>query len=594
MEDSRSDAELLTALRAGDGDAYASLWKRHVGPAYRYAERLYRSRADDLVSDSFLAIYQLVTTSSKGPEFAFRSYLKAVMRNTAIRWSKEANHVVEAVNLEIIDHRDALSIIENESNAGDLLSAFQTLPERWQRVLWLAEVAETGRPEIARELGIKPNAVSALQRRARTGLKFQWLSQQIPTALRDDTEHAARLIPRYLTDLNDAEATTEVTAHIETCETCDELLHGMRGAAARLQSTTLAAVGFGALGTVVPAAASLSSGVAVTTVAMAAGTGIGITTGILATGVSVLTIGGLILTSWLTGLPTAEPAAKPADALTTEVPAVITENLPDVITPDLVSVPALLPTLPRIGRWNDDPNIDSIDLISDPALLPNLPTRPSPDVTIPLPGEGQSETLTPGVTTPSAYSDYLAPVITGKTTPGSSIAVEVAGARYSAPVAEDGSWSFDPRGLQPSAGTHSYRVWAYDATTESPISTGEFTVLPIVVEGFEGITGFEDMLASEASTTGLVIAVTGPANGTIYVSTMEGHSAMIPLDATGHAVKRLRMNSWGWYYFTFRALDDESYWGPAAEAALDVYDPDVLHSPWGPDAEEMTFDFTTP
>ena len=106
--------------------------------------------------------------------------------------------------------------------------------------------------------------------------------------------------------------------------------------------------------------------------------------------------------------------------------------------------------------------------------------------------------------------------------------------------------------------------------------------------------GTDDMQVAEASTTGLVIAVTGPANESIHITTMQGHTAVISLDETGHAVNRLRMHSRGWYWFTFRALDAEGFSGPIDEHALDVYDPDIIFDPWGPGPEEMTFDLTDP
>jgi hypothetical protein len=84
------------------------------------------------------------------------------------------------------------------------------------------------------------------------------------------------------------------------------------------------------------------------------------------------------------------------------------------------------------------------------------------------------------------------------------------------------------------------------------------------------------MHVSEASTTGLVVDITGPPGGTIYVSSMTGHTTLIPLDSTGHVVKRLRMSAPGWYWFYFQALDADGYWGPAYEHPLDVYDPDII------------------
>jgi len=222
--DPRTDAELLRALRAGDIQAYDTLWQRHSSAALRHAYRFLPARAEDLVSEAFLAVFQQVTTTDSGPQFAFRSYLKSVLRNLAIRWRKEAEQLVDLSDVDQIDERDALSIAQSDDDASAVLAALQTLPDRWQQVLWLAEVVEAGRSEIARELGIKPNAVSQLQRRARAGLKLQWLSGQIPPPLRDDPAHVARLLPRHLAGPRDAVLAAEVDDHIATCVECRSLL----------------------------------------------------------------------------------------------------------------------------------------------------------------------------------------------------------------------------------------------------------------------------------------------------------------------------------------------------------------------------------
>lgn len=595
MEDSRSDRELLGALRDGDQAAYAVLWERHIGAALRYAHRLFPSHAEDLASEALLAVYQQVTTTSAGPDFAFRSYLKAVIRNTAIRWRKEADRIDDTVEADRPNFHDALSLVERESNAQQLLGAFQELPERWQRVLWLTEVADVPRPEIARELGIKPNAVSALQRRARSGLKLHWLTMQIPLPLRDDEGHAARLFPRHLTDPLDDAVTREVTEHVSSCGECGELLLDLRSDARRLHGVTLSAVGFGALGVALPSAGALAPGTTAAAAALvAAGTGVGITS-LLAGGIGVLTVSSLLLGSLL--FPWATPIGSSPSLAETESTSTAARPFDGTEAPEGTDAAPIATTpqpIPRTGRWINDPGIDSVDLVNDPeAAGPIDPTAPgtAPETT---PGPGSGSGLSPGLLTPTSSSGYLAPVLSGAATPGSTVAVDVGGARYTPAMATDGTWSFDPRALQLSAGAYDYQAWAFDDTDQSPAVTGSFTILPIVIEGFENITGTEDMDVTEASTTGVVIAATGPANGAIYITSIEGHSALIPLDGTGHAIKRLRMHSQGWYWFTFRALDTEGFWGPPDEHPLDVYDPDVIFDPWGPDPEEMTFDITDP
>ncbi|MBO9626783.1 MAG: sigma-70 family RNA polymerase sigma factor [Microbacterium sp.] len=593
MEDPRSDAELLRQLRDGERDAYVVLWERHIGAALRYASRLFPSRAEDLASEAFLAVYQQVTTSSNGPEFAFRSYLKAVIRNIAVRWRKDADHVDDTVEADRVDTRDALSLVAREADAGELLGAFLDLPERWQRVLWLAEVADVARPDIARELGIKPNAVSALQRRARSGLKVQWLTRQVPVLLRDDATHAAaRLFPAHLSDPLDTAVSAQVSAHVDSCASCAELLVTMRSDARRLQSVTLSAVGFGALGAVVPAGASLAPGTAAAAITLVTGAGIG---GLILGGVGALSVGGLLLAS-LFGV--APPAVTVPDAAAAAVQPQASGAPVPVPTP----VPTLRPdpqtTTPeplRLGRRNADPTIESVDLVNDPTWQgPPTPTRPEPaGVGVPGPSDVPTTADGPGLATPTAYSGYLPPLLTGKTAPGSSVAVELGGRRYTPPVAADGSWSFDPRALTFTAGsTYDYLVWSYDASTQSVATPGSFTVSPVAVAGFEGLSGFHDMVVEEASTTGLVISLTGPANGAVSMQSMTGHSVIIPLGSTGQVVKRLRMYDHGWYWFTIRPIDADGFWGSQVERGVDVYDPDIIFDPFGSDGD--VFDVVDP
>jgi hypothetical protein len=226
--------------------------------------------------------------------------------------------------------------------------------------------------------------------------------------------------------------------------------------------------------------------------------------------------------------------------------------------------------------------------------MPSAPARPEPAAPD-TPGPAEEPTaLTPGVTNPESSSGYSAPVISGQTTPGNSVAVLIDSQRYTSVVDDDGRWSFDPRTLQLAAGTYSYQVWAYNTTSQSAATSGTFTVLPLQLSGFEHLTGFEDMTVDEAQTTGLVITITGPPGGSVFITTMQGVSATINLDADGHTRKRLLMNAPGWYYFTFRALDSEGFWGPAFEAPVDVYDPNTIFGPWGPGPDDMAFDLVDP
>lgn len=599
MNEDRSDAELIERVRDGDNAAFAALWERHSAAGLRYARHLAPRHGDDLVAEAFLAIYHQVTTTSKGPSFAFRPYLRAVVRNAAIRWGKEGGRFVEQDEVDEIELRDGLAHAEDESESVEVLAAFQELPERWQRILWLTEVADVPRPQIARELGIKPNAVSALHRRARSGLRLQWLTRQVPEALRADETHVARLLPQYLTEPKNASLAADVTAHVAACVLCNDLLHDMRTTSRRVQARTLAVLlGAGGVGGSATAA-TLTTG----TTAVATGLfGTGLAGLLTAGGLTVAAIGGSLLFTTVIGVTAATPEPIPtssptASASAAPIPAAGVETGSGPATGPTPS-PSPAPTSGKgsTGRHVDDPTIPSVTLAGGPgAATPTAPNHPTPaDPSVPSPATGGGSSLSPGLVTPTASTAYLAPVLAGKSTAGASVAVEIAGRRYTPAVAADGGWSFDARALELNAGSYGYRVWAFDAQAQSVVTSGTITILPLVVTGFEQLTGFEDMTVDEARTTGLVIEMTGPADGSVYVSTMEGHTAVVPLDHTGHTRLRLLMDSRGWYYFTFRALDGDGYWGPGTEAAADVYDPDIIFDPYGPSPDDMTFTLTSP
>lgn len=634
MADVRGDRELLTAVRSGETAAFEELWTRHREAAARYARRALPSRVDDLVSEAFLAIYQQVTTTTTGPTDAFRPYLKAVIRNTALRWRRAEVDLSDRPVEDIGTSLDALTLVERDDERSDLSAALEGLPPRWRRLLWLAEVEGADRRKIAEELGISANAVSALRRRATSGLARTWLAQQIPPLLRDDPTHAARILPDYVNRATDPRTDAAVRAHIATCGSCADLLHALRSRASRTQRTlalvligsatgsgaaaaaastgggTVTALGLGSLasgGTASSTAGgSAAAGVASSTAGGSAAAGVAAGVGVGVGALSVLAVGGVTASLLLLAplLGTAAPDAADAAAPLAPPPVVSagspvlpaaentapTEAAPTTPAPEAT-------TAPRVGRGVEDPNLTEAALVLDPATLPLPPSdRPTPlaqsGTATPTPAPTSSAGPTPDPA--AATTGYLAPALTGRGRPGDTVTVDVDGSRYAADTTPDGSWTFDARRLSLPAGTYPYAVTS--SSTDGTVSTraGSFTIVSLGVRGFEGLAGIQDMTVDEASTTGLVIEVDGPPDATVLVVSMTGHAVQFALDGDGHARKRLVMAARGWYYLTFRVVDGDGRWGPGTERAVDVYDPDIIFDPWGPSPEEMTFDLTEP
>ncbi|MGH3734091.1 MAG: sigma-70 family RNA polymerase sigma factor, partial [Micromonosporaceae bacterium] len=224
--DDRSDAELITAVRGGDSEAYAVLYDRHAAAATRLARTLTRdgSEADDLVAEAFTRILATLQ-DGRGPDLAFRAYLHTTIRHTHYDRTKaiaRTQPVEEVPEPEPGPGADDPTI--DNLNRSLATRAFATLPERWQLVLWHTEVEGDTPATVAPLLGLTPNGVAALAYRARERLRQAYLQAHLT-----DTPPAttcAAITPLLAADIRgnlSARDHTKVTQHLDTCETCPAL-----------------------------------------------------------------------------------------------------------------------------------------------------------------------------------------------------------------------------------------------------------------------------------------------------------------------------------------------------------------------------------
>src|SRR4051812_32088710 len=176
--DGPGDAELISAVRGGDIDAYGELFARHVDAARRLARQLGgQADADDLVSDAFTKVLTVLQRGG-GPDLAFRAYLLTAVRRLHVDKIRAGSRLRPVDDLTPFDpglpfQDTAVEGFENATAA----RAFASLPERWQMVLWHTEVEQQKPADIAPLLGMSANSVSALAYRAREGLRQAFLSQ---------------------------------------------------------------------------------------------------------------------------------------------------------------------------------------------------------------------------------------------------------------------------------------------------------------------------------------------------------------------------------------------------------------------------------
>jgi RNA polymerase sigma factor (sigma-70 family) len=219
--DEPGDAELITAVRAGDVDAYGRLFERHVEAARRLARQLVSAGdVDDLVSEAFAKVLSVLQRGG-GPDLAFRAYLLTSVRrlhvdkvrgNARLRTTDDLTPYDPGVPFE----DTAVAGFENATAA----KAFASLPERWQQVLWHTEVEGQKPAEVARLLGMTPNSVSALAYRAREGLRQAFVTLHAQDVVDERCQATRANLGAYLRGGLSRRESAKVEAHLRECRAC--------------------------------------------------------------------------------------------------------------------------------------------------------------------------------------------------------------------------------------------------------------------------------------------------------------------------------------------------------------------------------------
>lgn len=250
--DAPGDAELITAVRGGDLDAYGTLFERHVEAARRLARQLVSAGdVDDLVSEAFAKVLNVLQRGG-GPDLAFRAYLLTSLRRLHVDKIRAASKLTTTDDLTPFDpgvpfEDTAVSGFDNQAAA----KAFQQLPERWQQVLWHTEVEGQKPAEIAPMLGMSANSVSALAYRAREGLKQAFISMHAQDAGEEACATTRANLGAYIRNGLSKRDSTKVDDHLQDCRPCTaiylELTEVNSGMGAWLAPALLGAAGAGYL-----------------------------------------------------------------------------------------------------------------------------------------------------------------------------------------------------------------------------------------------------------------------------------------------------------------------------------------------------------
>ncbi|MGN6680133.1 MAG: sigma-70 family RNA polymerase sigma factor, partial [Streptosporangiaceae bacterium] len=232
-----SDADLISAVRAGDTDAYGILYERHRGRAHRLARQLIPAQADadDVVAETFAKMLAAIAGGS-GPTEAFVPYLLTATRRVAFDKISGQRTEIATDEADLINAAGEFTDPAETSLERILIArALAELPERWAAVLWLTEVEQCRPAEIALMLGISPNSVAALRYRAREGLRQAYLQMHLKAA-RPGCQPVAGLLSAYVRGALSVRDAKLVDQHLSWCADCqaaraelDAINGGLRG-----------------------------------------------------------------------------------------------------------------------------------------------------------------------------------------------------------------------------------------------------------------------------------------------------------------------------------------------------------------------------
>ncbi|QIM15829.1 sigma-70 family RNA polymerase sigma factor [Leucobacter insecticola] len=247
------DLELLSAYRYGDTTAGEKLYTLYYDDALIAAKDAVtdHATAEDFVAEAFAKIFELIDRG-KGPTENFRYYLRATIRSIALNWYSEHNRTESIADFTLYEPQLAeQSGQDAEAHSGleegedvEIVDAFQRLPERWRHIIFLRVVEQRSSAESAQALGLKAAAGVELYKRARDGLRKEYLSEIASARSGSGSAECQEFAP----DLAKLSATGKLTrgkqrllnAHMAGCETCSSTHLELDSLAQRFNKKTIA------------------------------------------------------------------------------------------------------------------------------------------------------------------------------------------------------------------------------------------------------------------------------------------------------------------------------------------------------------------
>lgn len=170
----RTDAELVSQLRAGRDEAFGTLVARYQAPLTAFARSLMNGAhhdAEEVVQDALLKALAALRRDTR--EIALKPWLYTITRNACLDRLRRPVRTTDLAPLEpVLSDAGAdpfLHAVRREELA-HLVSDLALLPARQRTALLGHELEGRSHEELARELDVSVGASKALVCRARQGL----------------------------------------------------------------------------------------------------------------------------------------------------------------------------------------------------------------------------------------------------------------------------------------------------------------------------------------------------------------------------------------------------------------------------------------
>jgi RNA polymerase sigma factor (sigma-70 family) len=218
-----TDAQLIEQARGGDEAAFTELYVRHQPAALRLA-RTYRRYGDpdELVNGAFERVLGAIKRGA-GPTESFRAYLFVTLRRLAAeKPGTPEEDSLDDVPEPVGDAADSPALAQADRTL--ITRAFESLPDRWQAVLWHTAVEGRQPNELAGVLGVSANAAAAMSYRAREKLRQEYLQAHLLASPAPEHEPYRSQLGAYVRGGLSARDTAAVEKHLDGCESCRALV----------------------------------------------------------------------------------------------------------------------------------------------------------------------------------------------------------------------------------------------------------------------------------------------------------------------------------------------------------------------------------